>query len=106
MSQQLQLRVLFLNVSLRAIPANFADEVWVKNLIKMRELRHLVQLPFTFVGDPKEGAHSGGGGSSGQETELYQVLSSRREAFLSYLRSEMCLFPASRLLPAEEEGWH
>ena len=105
MSQNLQLRVLYFNVSLRAIPANFADEVWVKDLIKMRELRHLMQLPFTFVGDPKESAHSVGGGDSGQETELYRVLSSRREAFLSYLRSKMCLFPGSRLLPAEEEGW-
>ena len=53
----------------------------------MRELRHLMQLPFTFVDDPKESARSGGGGDLGRETELYRVLSSRREAFLSYLRS-------------------
>ena len=70
----------------------------------MRELRHLMQLPFTFVDDPKESARSGGGGDLGRETELYRVLSSRREAFLSYLRSEMCRFPTSRLLPAEEQG--
>ena len=105
MSQNLQLRVLFFNVSLRAIPANFAAEVWMKDLVKMRELKHLVQLPFTFVDDPKESARSNGGGDSGQERELYRVLSSRREAFLSYLRSHMSLVPASRLLPAEEEGW-
>ena len=86
-SQNPQLRVLLFNVSLRATPANFADEVRVKDLIKMRELRHLMQLPFTFVDDPKESARSGGGGDSGRETELYRVLSSRREAFLSYLRS-------------------
>ena len=105
-SQNLQLHTLSFNVPVEAIPANFADEAWVKYLIKIRELKNLVQRDLlTFIRDPEVTASSDGGSDSEPETESYQVFSSRLEALLSYLRSEMCRFPASRLLPEEEEKW-
>ena len=107
-SQNLQLHSLSFNVSVQAIPANFADEAWVKYLIKIRELKHLVQRDFmTFLRDPEVSASSDGGSDSEPEPEPEpdQVLNSRLEALLSYLRSEMCRLPASRVLPEEEEKW-
>ena len=91
MSQNLQLRALSFNVSVKAVPANFADQAWVKYLIKIRELKDLVQ-------------RSDSGSNSELGPEPNQVPSSRYQAsMLSYLRSEMCLLPASRLLTGKEE---
>ena len=105
-SQNLQLHSLSFNVPVEAIPANFADKAWVKYLIKIRELKHLVQRDFfTLIRHPEDIASSDGGSDSEPETESFEVFNSRLEALLSYLRSEMCRFPASRLLPEEEEKW-
>lgn len=116
MSQNLQLRALSFNVSLKEIPANFADQIWVKHLIKIRELKLLVQRNFT---DMIERASSDGGSDSWPEpgpgpgpepepepeSEQDQVLNSRLQALLSYLRSKMCRLPASRLLTETDDKW-
>ena len=102
MSQNLQLHVLSLNVSLRAIPANFTEEAWVKDLIKLRQLKSLVQCDFTFVGDPEVIAATDAGSDSESEADPRRGCYFRLQALLSYLRSKMCRFPASRLLKKEE----
>lgn len=106
-SQNLQLHVLSLNASMRAIPANFTNEAWVKDLIKIRGLKSLVQCDFTFVGDPEVMASTDAGSDSESEFGPSRVEYFRLQALLSYLRSKMCRFPASRLLKEEdvERDW-
>ena len=105
MSQNLQLRALSFNVSVKAVPANFANEAWVKYLINIRELKRLVQADFRYLGDTEVDAFSGSGSDSEPKPEPNQVRDSRLQALLRYLRSEMCRSPASRLLKDKDEKW-
>ena len=116
MSQNLQLRDLAFNVSENAVPANFADEAWVKDLIKIRELKRLVQCNFIYQGHTHFKPYSDSesdvetyydsDNDSESEPDPTQVLNSRLQALLRYLRSEMCRFPASRLLTEKDKKWY
>ena len=114
-SQNLQLQELAFNVSNKAVPASFADEAWVKDLIKIRELKRLVQCSFVYLGHTDVEPYSEGESDvepyydsesvPESEPDPQQVLDSRLQALLRYLRSEMCRFPASRLLTEEDKKW-
>ena len=104
MSQYLHLRALSFNVSVKAIPANFADEVWVKVLIKIRELERLVHGDFRFV-DTEVTPYLDDGSDSEREPRPHKALNPRLQALLSYLGSKMCQSPASRVLTGKDEKW-
>ena len=114
-SQNLQLRDLAFNVSEKAVPASFADEAWVKDLIKIRELKRLVQCNFIYLGhtnvEPYYDSESDvepyydSESVSESEPEPKDVLGSRLQALLRHLKLEMCQFPASRLLTEEDTKW-
>ncbi len=101
MSQNLRLRSLSFNAVPKDVSVNFIDQAWVKCLVKIRGLKHLVQRDLEF---PEL-----------MELRMYinieigpepdEVLNSRLRALLSYLKSKMCQYPASRLLIEKEEEW-
>ena len=96
-SQNLRLRALSFNAVAKVAPAKFVDQAWVKCLIEIRELKHLMQsnLEFPELMEAYEGHDN--------DPVSDEVLNSRLRALLRYLRSEMCQYPASRLLTKEEE---
>ena len=106
MSQNLQLRTLSFNVSVKSIPANFAAEAWVKVLIKFRELERLVQGDFKFISaDQDLTGYLDDASDSEPEPGKHKVLDSRRQALLGYLKSKMCQFPASQVSTGKDEKW-
>ena len=111
MSQNLRIRALSFTASVEALPANFVDETWVQYLIKIRGLKHLMQCdlqPLTAM-EWREFSDKFPESEPESEPESYKerkVLNSRLQALLSYLKSEMCQYPASRKLTEKEKEWY
>ena len=114
MSHNLRLHALSFNAFVEAVPANFVDAPWVEHLVKIRGLKHLTQRDL--VSDDLENFldfydHMEPLGfwdiesAPEPDPESYKGLSTRLQALQSYLKSEMCQYPASRLLTEKEEVW-
>ena len=89
MSQNLRLRALSFKLVAEPVPANFLDAAWVESLVKIRGLKHL-QPKISFVGlsEPMDlyEDESDSEPDPGSQTGL----NARRQALISYLKSEMC----------------
>ena len=115
MSQNLRLRALSFDISADPPPDNFVDAAWVKYLVMIRGLKHL-QPKISFLSlhelmnyesDPEDLSTSWNGGVSWFEILGYESdpedesdreldpdsqkgLDARRQALISFLKSEMC----------------
>ena len=110
MSQNLRLHALSFNAPVKAVPANFVDATWVEHLVKIRGLK--CGLKCLMQRDLKSVDLEVHIDMFAQESDTvpdpgsYEGLNCRLQALMSYLRSEMCRFPASRLLTEMEEEWN
>lgn len=104
-SQNLRLRVLYFTAVVEAVPANFVDAPWVEHLVKVRGLKHLMQRDLEFD-DLIDSLDCYDNESYPEpEPESYKGLNPRLQALQSFLESEMCQYPASRVLAEKEEVW-
>ena len=90
MSQNLRLRTLSFDVTAEPPPTNFIDDViWVKYLVMIRGLKHLhPRIRFCGLFDPVDFSRDEGG--SELDPGSQKGLDARRQALISYLKSEMC----------------
>ena len=108
-SQNLRLRVLYFTAVVEAVPANFVDAPWVEHLVKIRGLKHLMQRDLDFDAHMRSldfyDTESYTTSYPEPDPESYKGLNPRLQALQSFLESEMCQYPASRVLAEKEEVW-
>ena len=105
MSQNLGISALSFNAFAEAVPSNFIDAPWVRQLVKIRELKHLVHRSPDLDELDESLAFYENEDDPEPDPESYKGFYSRLQALQSYLKSEMLKYPTSRLLTEKEGLW-